>query len=107
MCRFYAGGRRRSPVRGRGRFTSRRRILSARDLENAMRTAVSASLLLALALAIAAASGCATTADDPTADLQNPDVFTRTEANGDVITEYRVAGQLQVVKVTPARGPTS
>ena len=71
-----------------------------------MRTAVSASLLLALALAIAAASGCATIAADPIADLQNPDVFTRTEANGDVITEYRVAGQLQVVKVTPARGPT-
>lgn len=71
-----------------------------------MRTAVSASLLLVLALAITTASGCATTADDPTADLQNPDVFTRTEANGDVITEYRVAGQLQVVKVTPARGPT-
>ena len=71
-----------------------------------MRTAVSAPLLLVVALAIAAASGCATTADDPTADLQNPDVFTRTEANGDVITEYRVAGQLQVVKVTPARGPT-
>ena len=71
-----------------------------------MRTAVSASLLLVLALAIAAASGCATTADDPTLGLQNPDVVTRTEANGDVITEYRVAGQLQVVKVTPARGPT-
>ncbi|HSM10464.1 MAG TPA: DUF2782 domain-containing protein [Lysobacter sp.] len=71
-----------------------------------MRTAVSASLLLALALAIAAASGCATFAADPTADLQNPDVFTRTEANGDVITEYRVAGRLQVVKVAPARGPT-
>lgn len=69
-----------------------------------MRTAVSAPLLLVLALAIAA-GGCATV-DDPTASLQNPDVSTRTEANGDVITEYRVSGRLQVVKVTPARGPT-
>ncbi len=31
---------------------------------------------------------------------------TRTEANGDVITEYRVGNQLRVVKVVPARGPT-
>lgn len=29
----------------------------------------------------------------------------RTEANGDVITEYRVAGQVRVVKVQPPRGP--
>lgn len=29
----------------------------------------------------------------------------RTEANGDVITEYRVDGQLRVVQVQPARGP--
>ncbi len=30
---------------------------------------------------------------------------TRTEANGDQITEYRVAGQLRLVKVQPPRGP--
>ena len=30
----------------------------------------------------------------------------RTEANGDVVTEYRVAGQLRMVKVVPFRGPT-
>ena len=29
----------------------------------------------------------------------------RTEANGDVIEEYRVGGQLRMVKVTPSRGP--
>ena len=29
----------------------------------------------------------------------------RTEANGDRITEYRVAGQLRIVKVQPLRGP--
>lgn len=31
---------------------------------------------------------------------------TRSEANGDVITEYRVGGQLRVVQVQPVRGPT-
>jgi hypothetical protein len=31
---------------------------------------------------------------------------TRTEPNGDVITEYRVGTQLRVVKVVPLRGPT-
>ena len=30
----------------------------------------------------------------------------RTEDNGDVVTEYRVAGQLRMVKVVPVRGPT-
>jgi hypothetical protein len=29
-----------------------------------------------------------------------------TEANGDVVTEYRVAGQLRMVKVVPVGGPT-
>jgi hypothetical protein len=30
----------------------------------------------------------------------------RTEDNGDVIHEYRVQGQLRMVKVVPVRGPT-
>lgn len=30
----------------------------------------------------------------------------RTAPNGDVITEYRVQGQLRIVKVEPVRGPT-
>ena len=29
----------------------------------------------------------------------------RTESNGDVISEYRVQGQLRMVRVQPARGP--
>ncbi|MGO4262454.1 DUF2782 domain-containing protein [Lysobacter sp. TAB13] len=63
---------------------------------------VFAALSLALAL-----SGCATTAaaDDPTAALSNAEIRTRTVENGDTIEEYRVAGQLRAVKVTPARGP--
>jgi hypothetical protein len=43
---------------------------------------------------------------DPTAALEDPQVVRRVAPNGDVIEEYRVAGQLRVVKVTPVRGPT-
>ena len=43
---------------------------------------------------------------DPTADLDNADITTRTGNDGDVIEEYRIAGQLRVVKITPRRGPT-
>ncbi len=61
---------------------------------------VSLTLLLALA-------GCATNdaaMDDPGMDLAGAQVAVRTEANGDVIEEYRVGTQLRMVKVTPARG---
>jgi len=50
-------------------------------------------------------AGCATL-DDPTAQLQDADITARTASGGDVIEEYRVAGQLRVVKITPRRGPT-
>ena len=59
-------------------------------------------LLFTATLMLAA---CATTggeADTP----QDAVPSTRTEANGDVITEYRVGTQLRVVKIVPARGPT-
>ena len=60
------------------------------------------TLALAAALALA---GCATAG--PEAALPDDAVpATRTEANGDVITEYRVGGALRMVKVVPARGPT-
>lgn len=59
--------------------------------------------ILALSLALAV-SACATTPpEDKLADAQP---VTRTEANGDTITEYRVAGALRLVKVVPSRGPT-
>ena len=62
-----------------------------------MRPIVFLVCLLALA-------GCATMAsDDPTAGLEGADVTTRM-VDGDQIEEYRVQGQLQVVKVTPKRG---
>ena len=57
-------------------------------------------LLLASLLLAACAS-------DPSASLSADAVATtRTESNGDVLTEYRVAGMLRMVKVTPSRGPT-
>lgn len=71
------------------------------------------ALVLPALLSLAA---CATTAlppgavvdpaVDPTAGLENADVVRRVAPNGDVIEEYRVAGQLRVVKVTPVRGAT-
>lgn len=57
-------------------------------------------LLPVLALALAA---CATTAPAIPAGAVET---VRTEANGDVVSEYRVAGQLHMVKVVPVRGPT-
>ena len=59
-------------------------------------------------IALLALAACAST--DPLAG--GPDIppgaveAVRTEPNGDVITEYRVAGQIAVVRVQPARGPT-
>ncbi len=58
---------------------------------------------LALAAALALA-GCATAA--PEAMLDDAVSSSRTEANGDVVTEYRVGGALRMVKVVPSRGPT-
>ncbi|GAB3338112.1 MULTISPECIES: DUF2782 domain-containing protein [Marilutibacter] len=66
-----------------------------------MRIALPALLALSLA---ACASGGGYGAD-PTANLANPEVIRSEQPNGDVIEEYRVNGRLQVVKVTPARGP--
>lgn len=66
--------------------------------------------LLFAAPFLLALSACATM--DPRADSSaTPDIpegadrAVRTEDNGDVIEEYRVAGQLRIVKVTPPRGP--
>ncbi|SKA23273.1 DUF2782 domain-containing protein [Novilysobacter spongiicola] len=65
------------------------------------------TILLALLLpALAACATMAGSTGDPTVGLDNPDVTRRVAENGDVIEEYRVAGQLRVVKVTPSRGPT-
>lgn len=61
------------------------------------------TVLLTLLLPLA---GCATMAPDPTAGLEDADVNRRVADNGDVIEEYRVAGQLHVVKVTPVGAPT-
>ena len=62
---------------------------------------------LALPLScLLAGAGCASTAGSTPADidLANAQVAVRTEKNGDTIEEYRVAGNLRMVKVTPARG---
>ena len=50
-------------------------------------------------------SACASTGGAPEAPAGAVESI-RTESNGDVIAEYHVAGQLRMVKITPARGPT-
>ncbi|AXK73041.1 DUF2782 domain-containing protein [Lysobacter sp. TY2-98] len=64
-----------------------------------------APLLLALSL-LAGCASMSMPADDPTLALNNADVTTRTMDNGDVVSEYRVAGLLRVVKIVPKGGVT-
>ena len=59
------------------------------------------SLTMSFALALCA---CATV--PPEEMYANAEPVSRTEANGDVVTEYRVAGALKMIKVVPSRGPT-
>jgi len=63
--------------------------------------------LVAIAL-VALASGCATAPQDPTEPPipEGSEQATRTESNGDVVTEYRVNGAIAMVRVVPNNGPT-
>lgn len=61
-------------------------------------------LLIMPLLALAGCASMASTQNDPGVDLADAQVAVRTEPNGDVIEEYRVAGQMRMVKVTPTRG---
>ena len=66
-------------------------------------------ILAAAAFTALLAAGCATTASDTSQVPQVPEnaqQATRTEANGDVVTEYRVNGAIAMVRVQPANGPT-
>ena len=62
-------------------------------------------LLTALLLPMLLTSCATMDSGDPTAGLTNPEVRSHTVSGGDTIDEYYVAGQLRVVKITPARGP--
>lgn len=68
-----------------------------------------AALLLAPLLAACASRGEALpvpqTADGTPLIPEGAVEAVRTEDNGDVVTEYRVQGQLRIVKVVPVRGP--
>ena len=69
---------------------------------------MSATRSVMLAAALLALSACATTGTDglPQGVPADAEQVTRTESNGDRITEFRVAGQLRAVQVVPSRGPT-
>lgn len=61
-------------------------------------------LPLALALML---SACASVSPEPAPPIPEGAVpATHTEPNGDVITEYRLAGNLKMIKVVPFRGVT-
>ena len=60
----------------------------------------------ALSALLLALGACATTPTDPAIQIPEGAVEnTRTEANGDVITEYRVEGDVRMVHIQPIRGP--
>ena len=66
--------------------------------------------LAALVLATLLPAGCASTGGgDAIAGVPEipPDAVesTRTESNGDVVTEYRVGGTLSMVRIDPINGP--
>ena len=76
-------------------------------LPSALRFAV--PLLLATLLGACATDGAPLPGSQAAGDVPAiPDeavAAVRTEDNGDMVTEYRVQGQLRMVKVVPVRGP--
>jgi len=62
-------------------------------------------LPIALSALLLALGACATTAPATVEIPPGAEENVRTEANGDVITEYRVNGDVRVVQVQPSRGP--
>ncbi|MGY0612696.1 DUF2782 domain-containing protein [Luteimonas sp. A501] len=65
------------------------------------RSAAAFSTVLAASLLLGACATSGAPADVIPADAVEA---TRTEANGDVVTEYRVDGRLRALKVVPSRG---
>ncbi|RRN79463.1 DUF2782 domain-containing protein [Pseudoxanthomonas sp. SGD-10] len=63
-------------------------------------------ILTAATLASLLLAGCTTTATaDAPVDVSGAEVASRVLENGDRVDEYRVAGQLRMVRITPVRGP--
>jgi len=65
-----------------------------------------AGLLCAGLLTLAGCASSGVGADGAPLDLSKAEVSTKTMDNGDRVDEYRVAGQVRMVKVTPVRGAT-
>ena len=62
------------------------------------------ALLIVPLLALAGCASMDPSRNDPAVDLADAQVAVRTEANGDVIEEYRVGTVLRMVKITPRFG---
>lgn len=62
-------------------------------------------LLLSGLLALAGCASHGSSADELPLDVTGAETVVRTLDNGDVAEEYRIAGQLRMVKITPVRGP--
>ena len=58
--------------------------------------------IFALAASVAA---CASVDPNAPPEPAGSEQATRTESNGDVVTEYRVNGALAMVRISPKRGP--
>ena len=65
---------------------------------------IAAMLMIAAPLLLSACASAGDDADVPPIPA-NAVESVRTQSNGDVISEYRVQGQLRMVRVKPARGP--
>lgn len=67
------------------------------------------AMTLAAALLLSACASDGAPLPEPAGGMPIPEgavESVRTEPNGDVVSEYRVAGQLRMVRVDPANGPT-
>ena len=67
------------------------------------------AMTLAAALLLSACASDGAPLPEPAGGMPIPEgavEAVRTEPNGDVVHEYRVAGQLRMVRVDPANGPT-
>jgi hypothetical protein len=98
MPRFYGAAAALTPPGRRGAIIAGT-VPEAKPMKTQRMWTALAGAVLGSAL-----GGCATMGGEPRIP-EDAVENTRTEANGDTITEYRVGTELRMVHVVPARGP--